>query len=208
MVNLPKNSTVKEDTCSQPAPVCWVIPIRWRQIFRASFARFFRTRRHSGLVLGDLALIALEPWDKFGVLSYPPLHALLVLLLVAEGVLFVADLLYQILYYRTYFYDIREESVVIRRGVICKHELTLPLVRITDVYLDQDLTARMLGLYDLHLSSPTRQSGKVAHMAGIDREGALTLKHAILQRINQADSISFSAMRPAFAEAAAGQARC
>ena len=120
-------------------------------------------------------------------LNLPPVHAAMILILLLEGVLFTCDLLYQVLYYRTYFYDIREESVVIRRGVLCKREVTLPLARITDVYLDQDLVGRMLGLYDLHLSSPTTTSGTFAHMVGIDRTGAHWLRKTILELINSAD---------------------
>lgn len=168
------------------APVCWTIPIRWRQVFRASFARFFLSRFHAPLIIGDICLLTLKHFDTFGILDAEPVHAFMVLLLVVEALLFTFDMLYQILYYRTYFYDIRDNSVVIRRGVLCKKELTLPLARITDVYLDQDIVGRMLGLYDLHLSSPTATSGRFAHMVGIDRRGAHLLRKTLLELIDKA----------------------
>ncbi|MFN8391171.1 MAG: PH domain-containing protein [Bdellovibrionota bacterium] len=177
-------------------PLCWVVPIRWRQIVRASIARFFNSRIHTGLILTDLTLIFIKPWDSFGLLDIPQVHAALVLLLLYELLLFLCDLVYQIIYYRTYFYDIREseQSVVIRRGVLCKTEITLPLARITDVYLEQDFISRLLGLYDLHLSSPTRTSGRVAHMVGIDHEGAHSLRQTLLGMINRADRNAALAM--------------
>jgi membrane protein YdbS with pleckstrin-like domain len=171
---------------SSRPPLCWTVPIRWRQIFRASMERFVRTRTHLAVILADVLLLLLEGRDTYGILSVPAIRAVLVFSLIGEGVLFLWDLSYQILFYRSYFYDIRDESVVIRRGVICKHEISLPLARITDVYLEQDVLSRLLGLYDLHLSSPTAQSGKVAHMVGIDREGAMSLRRMILELIQRA----------------------
>jgi hypothetical protein len=36
----------------------------------------------------------------------------------------------------------------------------------------------------LHISSPTEQSGRFAHVDGIDKRGAVQLRALILERIN------------------------
>ncbi len=173
-------------------PLCHIVPVRWRQILRAAFARFFRSRIHVSIVLADILLILCEPIDHFGILSVPWIRAALVLLLIYEAVYFLADILYHMAFYRTYFYDIREQSIVIRSGVLCKHELTLPLKSITDVYLDQDFFGRLLGLCDLHVSSPTNTSGRFAHMLGIDRLGAQSLRLALLESIQRQKVMALS----------------
>ncbi len=169
-------------------PLCTVVPIRWRQVMRTALARFFRSRIHVAIVVVDIILVLLEERDTFGVLSYPPIKAGLILLLMYEAIYFLIDVFYHTMFYRTYFFDIREKSLVVRRGVLCKHELTLPLSRITDVYLDQDFWGRVLNVCDLHVSSPTSTSGRFAHIPGIDRKGAVSLRTVLLGFINQANT--------------------
>jgi len=166
-------------------PVCSVVPIRWRQVMRAALARFFRSRIHVTIVAVDIFLLLLETRDTLGVLSLPPIRAGMVLLLMYESIFFTCDVFYQTMFYKTYFFDIREKSLIVRRGVLCKHELTLPLARITDVYLDQDFWGRLLNVCDLHVSSPTSASGRFAHIPGIDREGALSFRMTLLNFINK-----------------------
>lgn len=91
---------------------------------------------------------------------------------------------YHILYFVSYFYDVEENNILIRKGIIAKKEITLPFSKITDVYIDQDLLDVVFRLYDLHISSPTEQSGRFAHIDGIDRRGAVQLRALILDRIN------------------------
>lgn len=95
---------------------------------------------------------------------------------------------YQIMYFSTYFYNMDDRNMTIRKGVLAKHEITLPLSKVTDVYIDQDLLDVFFGLYDLHISSPTEQSGRVAHIDGVDKRGAVQLRNLILDRINSADA--------------------
>src|SRR6187402_1454310 len=47
--------------------------------------------------------------------------------------LFIARCAYQYLYYLTYFYDVDEKNLIIRKGVITKREMILPFSKITDV---------------------------------------------------------------------------
>ncbi len=167
--------------------VSQVVPIRRRQILRASVARLFRSRFHISIILADLLLLSVGSLDTFGILSEPRVRLGLMLLLAYEAIYFSLDLFYQTLFVKTYLFDIRERSLVIRRGVVCKQELSLPLIRITDVFLDQDIWGRLLGICDLHVSTPTTISGRRAHIVGIDVPGANALKEALLRLINRAD---------------------
>ena len=49
--------------------------------------------------------------------------------------------------------------------------------KIQDVYVDQDLLDRILGIYDVHISSATYSSGIEAHIDGVDKVGAEGLKN-------------------------------
>lgn len=101
-------------------------------------------------------------------------------------IIFVSPiLLYQYVYYRRYFYDSDEARLTIRKGVLAQTEATLPYSRITDVYVDQDLLDVLFGLYDVHISTPTEQSGRFAHIDGVNRRGATELKKLILEKIDE-----------------------
>ena len=92
--------------------------------------------------------------------------------------------IYQYLYFAMYFYDMDEKNVIIRKGVVVQKEIILPFAKITDVYVDQDAPDVVLGLYDVHISTPTAESGAFAHIDGVDRKGAMTLRQMILEKIN------------------------
>lgn len=95
--------------------------------------------------------------------------------------------LYEFLYYQTYFYDADEENITIRKGVVVRREAVLPFSRITDVYVDQDLLDVILGLYDVHLSTPTEQSGRFAHIDGVSKKSAVIIKELVLESIKRAE---------------------
>lgn len=106
---------------------------------------------------------------------------------------FVATLLcwypiYQYLYFKRYFYDMDEKNILIRKGVLAQKEITLPFSRITDVYVDQDILDVVFGIYDVHISTPTEQSGLFAHIDGVNKEGSQKLPQMILDRIGEEDS--------------------
>jgi uncharacterized membrane protein YdbT with pleckstrin-like domain len=110
--------------------------------------------------------------------------------LIGAWIAFVVALLlwnpvYQYLYYRRYFYDIDEKTITIRKGVIAQKEITLPFSKITDVYVDQDLLDVAFKLRDVHISTPTEQSGAFAHIDGVTREGSVKLRRMILDGIDR-----------------------
>lgn len=88
--------------------------------------------------------------------------------------------LYQHWYFVFYFYDLSEDFIQIKKGPITPREITLPYERIQDIYVDQDLLDRILGLYDVHLSSATISSGMEAHIDGLGKKAAEGLRSALL----------------------------
>ncbi|HUS59099.1 MAG TPA: PH domain-containing protein [Planctomycetota bacterium] len=100
------------------------------------------------------------------------------------GVLLLWNPIYQCFYFNSYFYDLNDRNIVIRKGVIARREITLPVSKITDVYVDQDIIDAMLCLYDVHISNPTQSSGQFAHIDGLNRCDSEKLKGLLLDRIN------------------------
>ena len=90
-----------------------------------------------------------------------------------------------ILYFRRYFYNVSSSTITIRKGIIAQKEVTLPFSQITDVYVDQDNFDVILGLYDVHISTATQESGTHAHIDGVSKRGAMLLKTLILKRITK-----------------------
>lgn len=90
---------------------------------------------------------------------------------------------YELLYYLNYHYDMDDRNVLIRKGIVAKREITLPFSKITDVYVDQDVADVVLGLYDIHISTPTVESGKFAHIDGLNRKGATEIRKLILDHV-------------------------
>ncbi len=93
--------------------------------------------------------------------------------------------LYQRWYFAVYFYDLTQDYIVIRKGPITPQEITIPYERVQDVYVDQDLLDRILGLYDVHLSSATISSGMEAHIDGVEKPAADGLRAVLLQTVSE-----------------------
>jgi membrane protein YdbS with pleckstrin-like domain len=92
---------------------------------------------------------------------------------------------YQVWYFQVYFYDLTDDFIIIRKRVFTPREITIPYERIQDVYVDQDLLDRIMGLYDVHLSSATISSGMEAHIDGVERQAADGLKKIILEKVSE-----------------------
>jgi len=84
-----------------------------------------------------------------------------------------------------YFYDLVGKNLIIKKGVFSRNEITLPINRLQDVYVDQDILDRILGLYDVHVSSATIISGNLSHIDGLNKENAQVIKNLILSGIHK-----------------------
>ena len=70
-------------------------------------------------------------------------------------------------YIKRYYYDGGDDLVTIKKGVFAPAEIHIQYKKIQDVYVNQDIIDRILGLYDVHLASATVTSSIEAHMDGI-----------------------------------------
>ncbi len=93
--------------------------------------------------------------------------------------------LYQRWYFAVYFYELTDDFIIIRKGPITPHEITVPYERIQDVYVDQDILDRIYGIYDVHISSATLTSGWFAHIDGVEKPAADGLRQAILSTVSK-----------------------
>lgn len=157
------------------------IPLQKRKILKQNLHGVFGAVVVWGLFTAlGLALI------NIGVLKMPAAAqtGIVIRWIAVLGLLLIWKLGYPILYFATYFYDVEGDNLVIRKGVFATKEVTLPFSRITDVYVDQDMLDVFFGLSDLHISTPTVESGQFAHIDGLSRKGAAALRELILKNIN------------------------
>ena len=101
------------------------------------------------------------------------------------AILTVISYLYQSWYFAVYFYELTPDYIQIKKGPITPTEITIPYERIQDVYIDQDLLDRFFGLYDVHVSSATAASGMEAHIDGISKASAESLRTKLLQTVKE-----------------------
>ena len=116
-------------------------------------------------------------------LSWSWITTFVILVLLIISVLLIYY--YQCWYFATYFYELDPNYIIIRKGPITPREITVPYERFQDVYVDQDIWDRILGLYDVHISSATISSGMEAHIDGVEKQAADGLKVILLQKINE-----------------------
>lgn len=108
-------------------------------------------------------------------------------------------------YIKRYYYDAGNNFVTIKKGVFTPTEIHVQYGKIQDVYVDQDLLDRMMGLYDVHIASATVTSGIEAHIDGVNQIAAEGLKSFLLSKIssqvssiNQSDQTTMPASRATF----------
>lgn len=86
-------------------------------------------------------------------------------------------------YINRYFYDVGDDFITIRKGVFAPAEIHVQYQKIQDVYVEQDILDRLMGLYDVHIASATISSGREAHIDGVEFEVAESIKNIILEKI-------------------------
>lgn len=87
-------------------------------------------------------------------------------------------------YIRRYYYSGEESFITIKKGVFAPTEIHVQWQKIQDVYVDQDILDRIMGLYDVHIASATASSGIEAHIDGVDEKAAEGLKKFFLDKIS------------------------
>ena len=92
----------------------------------------------------------------------------------------------EVCYFRNYFYDLKDDEVIIRKGFISRVELSLTYNKIQNVYVDQDVIDRSLALYDARLETAGLFSGTQAHIDGVSAANAAKLRGVLMEKSKQA----------------------
>ena len=92
---------------------------------------------------------------------------------------------YQVLYYKSYYYDFREDSAEIAKGVITRATGHVRYAKIQNIFIDQDIWDRVLGLYDVHYETAGETSGIYSHIDGLNKENADKLTAFLQNRLDR-----------------------
>lgn len=140
-------------------------------------------------------LVQLPTLPSEGIATYPPdpfsayRVKTLIFLLILFFILFnILSLFWQALYFRFYFYDLRKDNVIIKKGVISRTEIVIDYGKIQNVFVDQDFWDRIFGLYDVHIATADPQSDLAAHIDGVDAVNAEKLRDELVRRWKAASS--------------------
>lgn len=119
------------------------------------------------------------------IISVLGVHPTLGGILLLTGVCAISIYGYEKAYFGRYFYSLEGSHLVIKKGVFTYGETTIPLSRIQDVYVDQDILDQLFGLYDLHVSTASGQSSINAHIDGLSYEGSQAIKNMLLKKLRK-----------------------
>ncbi|MFH0961424.1 MAG: PH domain-containing protein [archaeon] len=92
-------------------------------------------------------------------------------------------------YYRKYYYGLDGNALRVKKGVFFPSSGSIPLGKISDIYSDQDLLDRILGLYDLHFSAASQTSGNLSHIDGLSLGTMENLKRILKSGISGSKGI-------------------
>ncbi len=87
-------------------------------------------------------------------------------------------------YISSYYYNCDDKFTAIKKGVFTPVEIHVLYQKIQDVYVDQDIVDRLLGICDVHIASATASSAIEAHIDGLDKEIAESARDFLLAKIN------------------------
>jgi membrane protein YdbS with pleckstrin-like domain len=113
------------------------------------------------------------------------LERICVILLLGGAVLSLGKLIYEMLYYRFYYYGIEGGHLVVSTGILLKQRGVFPLNTITDVYLDRNLLDYFFGIYNLYTSNPAGISHKYSDIHGLSKPNAVALQDYLVTLTRQ-----------------------
>ncbi|MGC9150099.1 MAG: PH domain-containing protein [Candidatus Micrarchaeia archaeon] len=164
-----------------PGTLCFMYPLEKRKVIKKTLMK------GGGLIAIGLILaliivsikLKLFPSEIVNLFSGLVYYILLADILVFS--LLIIPFISEILYFSNYFYDIKENGLLVRKGVITKHEALVPFDKIQDIFVDQDLLDKIFGLYDLHIATAGFGTQDI-HIDGINATNAEALKEIFLSK--------------------------
>ncbi|MFA6095336.1 MAG: PH domain-containing protein [Candidatus Paceibacterota bacterium] len=153
---------------------------------------------------GAIFAVGFIPGAISGVFSVVTGGGFTIPIVIAVLAIFFSGLGYSIyvkVYIKRYYYEDENDFLTIKKGVFAPTEIHVQYLKIQDVFVDQDLVDRIMGLYDVHISSATAASGIEAHIDGVEKAAADGLKQLLLAKIKDSSAPAQRASVPV-AEAA------
>lgn len=98
-------------------------------------------------------------------------------------VVFILNYLYQIWYYKYYYYEISGKHMIIKRGPLELREVVIPFEKIIDVNLNQGFLDKPYKLYNIGLIVDFGRKTKIV-ISGFDKEVAQRLFDFVIKSIN------------------------
>ncbi len=105
------------------------------------------------------------------------------LLFTALMVACIVKYIYEYYYYKSYFYDVNDDVLIVKKGVFGSRELVIPFEKIQDVFVDRDWLDLAFGLYDVYVSTVSSRSILNAHIDGLNKGNASEAALVILKKI-------------------------
>lgn len=116
-------------------------------------------------LIGSLFLPAVTD----GLISLPIIWGLL-------AAIFLIVLAFTFMYFKSINYSFTQTTIIMEKGIFTIDRATLPISKVQDVSVSQDLFDRIFGLYDVHISTVTLSSAALLHYDGVSKETAAELK--------------------------------
>lgn len=178
-------------------PTCRIYPLQFRKIWKKIIVIDLAATPQGKKLWRSIILSILALGGVYTVLSLAtpratPLNPIALLAPIILPLLFLLlfTAIYEWLYIWTYYFDLHENFVVIRKGVMVRRELTVPYQRIQDVYVDQDVLDVIFHLYDVHISTATDMSSVEAHIDGLSSTNARIIRDKILERVASTNKVA------------------
>jgi membrane protein YdbS with pleckstrin-like domain len=168
---------------AKPRPLCEAIPIAKRQVIRRAVHEIVSLlgRRLGGVLILMLVIDATLIFSDELSAAQDTMLASLALFVCSATIVFC----YSELYVRSVFFDIDASYLSVRKGIILRKELIIPLRRISNIASRQDLLGKCFGLCDVSVWSWGDDSARVVSIEGLSRTNAGRLREIITRAIGQ-----------------------
>lgn len=162
----------------------YAIPLSKKKIVKKTIAGVVQS-----LLIIVVLSVLISMWIYLSSGDYTSLADTIIYIMIALLIVVIIGLIfYNDLYNKNYYYDIRKNEIVIRKGIVIKKELSITYDKVEEVYIDQDLLDKILGIYDVHLMTAAEHSQDFAHIDGLDEENAKKIKEMIVANVRNASS--------------------
>ena len=102
----------------------------------------------------------------------------------------IGTYIYQIFYYKFYYYNFKEDGAEIKKGVISQSTGHVRYERIQNIFVDQDILDRFFRLYDVHYETAGETSGTYSHVDGLNKENSEKLVDFLNNKLFRKDNIT------------------